>query len=670
MTAPYAPTPISPVRSQGWANNPVVFMLKFNAPTSQPAGDYRIIRKAIPSGATEYLTDADTWTTTPTYRTAVPSIEDGELITVEAPTGWVDGTAYEWWANFKGGTGGAEVGPDSEHAIFISVTPVVPALEVETPALDSRPTLRWINTPTTRKQRSFQLAVYPKSIYDDSTFDPDEPGWQLQAVWFQEDPYVASEVFRFVTGEDLDPGVTYRPVINVQDRFGVWSGWTAGNEFTTNFTPPPAPEVELIPSPATGTMLVEVDAAFNLVDTFSSSFDVDQHGWINLFNSLLTYDATGSRLRVEGVGHTFDDANAAHTTFADWDADLGTFDDQAAERTVFLAESHITLRKTDDFLIPVIAGEDYSMIYTVSPSGYAASARSSIRWLDSGLAEILVSHGPLISCLPDTNTDVPSGGFEAPVGAEWAELQLSVTTEPGQVFYVDNVAFARSDNVHWTPGGFSVDLKFVIQRRLDGGDWEYVWGATRAAPLAAQDASLTRAEIVDKACPIGISGVEYRVQVLTSASGKTVSSQSTIVAAPMLISPAWWIRSYDGLHPDIRLRAMDFDYAVGSSNQTHYVQNRDYALVRESEDAVPHSVSVRAWLFDRGEYDMVKNLLLSKRTLYVQRNIGDGFYIHVTGLSRFRQQRAVGDPGSATPRHFHSVDFEAEVVGLPEELVA
>jgi hypothetical protein len=668
MTAPYAPTLLSPVRSQGAANNPVTFKLRFNAPTAQPATTYRIMRRALPSGTLEYLTDANTWTTVDTYRTAIPNIEDGDEITITNSSGWVDGTVYEWSANFRGGTG-AETGATSDTALFISITPLVPTLNVETPALDTRPPLRWINT-TTRPQRSFQLAVYTKATYDSAGFNAADPGWQAQAVWLQDSPYVASELFRYITGADLATGVTYRPVIRVQDKFGVWSAWAAGNEFTTSFTPPTAPIVTVTPNVAEGVMDLAVNATFNLVGSDSSSFDNPNHGWINLFNSLPEHDDTNDWLLVTGVGRTFAEADTAYTTYAAWDTALGTFAQQAAARTSVTTESQITLRKDNTFLIPVTVGQNYSMIFDAFPIGYAATGKCMIRWLTAAFAQVSVSTGGNVSLPPNTWTSVPSGAFTAPATAAWAELQLSVTTVYGQQFRIDNVAFARSDSVVWSPGGLSVDLKFIIQRRQNGGDWEYVWGATRDDPLPAQNTGITVATIKDRAYPIGTGGVEYRIQVITTATGKTVSSAFTTVAATQLNASAWWLRSYSGDLADIRLRAMSFDYGEGVSNVVNYVQNKVYGRVQETGDAAPHDVSVQAWLFDKSEYEGLRALLQSKGILYVQRNIGDGFYIRVTGMSRYRQQQAVGEQGSQTPRHLHQVSFTAEVVGVPEELEA
>lgn len=670
MTAPYPPTLISPVRSQGTANNPVVFKLKFNAPTAEAAGGYRIMRKLLPAGTTEYLTDAGTWTGVATYRTAVASIEDGETITASTSTGWVDGSAYEWWANFKGGVAAAEVGADSDHAIFIAVTPVTPTLNVETPALDTRPALRWINTPSTRSQRSFQLAVYLKTTYDSAGFDASVPGWQAQAVWLQQAPYVASEVFRYITGADLASGIIYRPVIRVQDKFGVYSAWTAGNEFTTNFTPPPAPTVTLTPNGLLGVMAITVDAAFNLIGNNSSSFDGLDQGWINLFNSLVTLDTVNDWLVITGVGRTYGELDTAWVTYGDQDTGHTTYAAQTIVRTSVTTESQITLRKDDSYLIPVTVAQNYSMAFNAFPIGYAATGKCMIRWLTAALAQVSVSTGPNVSCPPDTWTTVTSGPFAAPATAAFAEIRLSVTTTVNQVFRVDNVAFARSDNVVWTPGGLGVDLKFIIQRRLNAGPWEYVWNATRDAPLPAQSASLTIATVNDRACPIGVPGVEYRVQVITSATGKTISSAFTTMSAPQLDAMAWWLRSYGAVVPDLRLRAITFDYGVGSSNVTHYAQNRTYGLVQESGDAAPHDVQVQAWLFDGSEYQAALDLINSKATLYVQRNIGDGFYIRVTGVTRLRQQRAASPSGGSSPRHLHTVDFNAEVVGAPAELMA
>jgi hypothetical protein len=668
MTAPYAPTLISPVRSQAARNDPVQFTFRYNAPTAQLAGGYRLMRRALPSGTLEYYNNSDAWQSGSVYRTAIAGVKDGDSVTVDVFAGWTPGTIYEWSVNFQNNT--AETGPTSDIATFHPVIALIPDASVETPALDSRPIVRWwLDAGSGQKQKSFRLMVFKDSIYSSSGFDADTPGWLASAEWYMTEPYVASDVFRYEIGVDLEPAETYVVLIEVTDEYGISRGWIEGTTFTTNFSPPPAPTVNFEFHEETGEMHLLLDAAFNLVHEPSSSFEVDGHTWINLNNSALAWDPVLKALKVTGVGMSNAEADDLYGTYTNQDTAQTTFEAQRVARVNNVTQSRIALAASNADLIAVVAGQSYSMVYSIFPEILGCDAYAVIRWLNSSFVQVSESVGAATTVPPNGWSEVPSGPFAAPVGAVWAELRIRTTNVVDQVYYVDNVAFARSDNVAWTPGGLSFDLSFIVQRRENGGPWQYVWNATRDDPYPVQDATLTISHVPDRAYPIGQPNVEYRVWAVTYATGRAIASAPAIVTAPDGIVEAWWLRCYDGTLPDIRLRAMDFDFSVGTSNATHYVQNRKHGRVQESGDAAPHEVGVSAHLFSQDEYETLRTLLDSKKVLYIQRNIGnDEFYIRVTGASRYRQRTAKGE--GKLPRHYHTVSFQAEIVGPPDEIVA
>ena len=667
MVAPYKPKLISPIRGQGVEATTIGFEFIYQAPDATTSGDFYFIRKRLTPTVqpTEYWTDANTWTTTPTYRTTALGLVDGDRYVFNITSTWLD-EVYQWSMLFKNSLG--DVGEAATAELFQPRPLGVMTISVDDPALNSRPMLRWSITPQPEvKQSAFRLAVFTQAVADSPTFDITDPFWIEQAVWYMEEPYVSSTVFRHEVGEDLASAEDYRVFGLIEDQYGVSSGWQVGPDFSTNFSPPPMPTVEFDPYPELGVMDLLVSAAFNLVDPASSSFDDGVGNWIHSKNSSVAF--SGGVLVVTGEGMSFDEMLALQGTFTNQIAAYSTFAVESATRVTETTRAEILYWPASGYagLIPVVAGQQYSGVFSCRPISATMDARMNIRWYDVANALLSTSTATDTSCPIGVWTECPTGAVTAPVGAVKAALEIEAVCAVDQVYHVDNVAFARSDSVVWTPGGLSVDLRFIVQRRTGSQDWEYIWNATRTNPAVAQDSNLTVAVLRDRSFPAGRDDVEYRLLVSTEGTGEVISSEIAQVTAPLMESPGWWLRCYSGNVPDMRIRAMDFTRKSGVSNDVLYVQNRKYGIVRESGDASPHTVNVRAWLYDEADYQAAIDLLESREVLYIQRNIGDGFFIHVTDGISYTQKRARGS-SSITPRHFHSVDFTAEIVETPVEL--
>lgn len=668
MVAPLKPELISPVRGEGVAKATINFTFRYQAPNATPSGEYYFMRKKLTPtvGTLEYLTDAGTWTTVSTRRTVSLNLVDGDVYTLPITTTWTD-DVYEWSMRFRNNL--AEEGPTSDVEKFLPRTAPTMTLAIDDPALNSRPMVRW-STVTTSRQNSFRLAVYPKAVYDNVAFNPNDPFWQAQASWLMDAPVVSSTLFRYEVGEDLLPVADYRLIGMVEDRYGISSGWVVGPEFNTNFTPPTQPDLTFIPNAETGVMDLLISAAFNLVPAASSSFDTDVGDWIPSLNSSVAHG--DGVITVTGEGMSFAEMDTAQGTFANQDTAYTDFLTDSSARATDITRAEIVLWPPGGFndRISVVAGQSYSGVFSCRPLTGTMNARMNVRWYNAAEALISTTTTTEISCLAGVWTLVPTGAMTAPVGAVKATLEIEAVCPVDGVYEVDNVAFARSDSVVWSPGGLSVDLKFIIQKRVGDGDWEYVWSANRTSPAQAEDSNLTIATVQDRSYPLGRTDVQYRAFVLTEASGQKISSAFTEVSGPLFSPAAWWLRCYDGTVPDVRLVSMDFAFDEGTSNEVLYVQNETHGVVRESGDAAPHSASIRAWLFEESDYAAMRALLTSKKTLYVQRNIGDGFFIHVTGRVSYTQKRAVGSPLLSVPRHLHVVDFSAEIVNTPKEILA
>lgn len=672
MTAPYAPTLLSPGAGRGELVNSITFRARYNAPTSESAGDFYLSRRQLsPSvGSWEYVTDADSWTTTPTLRTAIANIEDGDEVTVVIPGAWTADTVYEWRMQFENAS--AELGAVSSTAIFVPRAAITMTIDVEDPNLDSRPVVRW----TAPGQKAYRLAVFQKAIYDDADFDWDSPGWLALAEWIMDSPVVSSDVFRHVVGTDLDSSSTYRVIGRVIDEYDADSGWQAGPEFTQSTNPPTAPVVTFDPHPELGIMDVIVDSAFNLADADSSSFDNGLGLWVLDYNCIIeasTY--LGDEVcKVTVTGSTYDEEDAAHTDYTAQGVAHSTYDDAYTTQENNPGLCRIEYGGVYTDWIAAIGGDDYSSIVSVKPVGIAVRARCEIEQFTAAGASAGTTHtGSWILCPPGVWTEVPSGAFTTDVTAAWLKPALAFGG-PGadlnvdDVMDIDHFAIARSDEVAWSAAGTSADLKFTLARKIGSGDWEFVWGASREDPTFVEDAVLTIATISDRSFPVGTDEtVTYRAIVISEATGKSISSGITEAVAPAMETAAWYLRCVDESVPDVRLRSMDFSHAIGTSNEVMHLQSQEYGIVLESGDAVPRPMNVRAWLFDSSEYEAMLAILASKTLLYVQRNIGDGFYIWPTGTSRLTQKRAVGSVGGR-PRHLHTVDFEAEVLGPPKDI--
>lgn len=667
MTAPYAPTLLSPVAGRGALVNSITFRARYNAPTSQSAGDYQLTRRQLSPtiGSWEYVTDANTWTTTPTDRTAIANVEDADEVEIVIPGAWTADTVYEWRLQFENDT--AEQGPISSSAIFVPRAAITMTMDVETPSSDSRPYVRW----SASEQRAFRLAVFLKSVYDDPDFDWDQPGWLELATWIMDDEFVSSDVFRKRVGLDLDSSSTYRVIGRVIDEYGVDSGWQAGPEFTQSLTPPTAPTVSFSPDPGTGLMNIIVDSSFNLADADSSGFDAGLGKWIHEYNCELEWVTDLGRVTV--TGSTYDEEDTAHTDYNAEDTAHGTYEDQRTFQENNSGNARIEYEGAYTTWIPVTASEDYSAIISVRPVAVSIDVRVELEQYNSGGTSAGATHnGSWITCLPGVWTEVPSGAFSVSGTAAYIRPGVNfggsgATAVVDDVYEVDNFAIARSDEVAWTPGGNSADLQFTLSRKIGDCEWEYVWNASRENPTAPANSSLTVATIPDGAYPTGTDDVvTYRAVVLSEATGKIVASEIVDEIAPVMTVDAWYLRCVDGTVPDARLRSMDFRYSFGASNEVLHLQSQEFATILESGDATRKSIDCRAWLFSIDEYEDVVTLLRSRKRLYIQRNIGDGFYLWPTGVTRVTQRRAVGT--ATKPRHLHSIDFDAEVVGAPPDV--
>jgi hypothetical protein len=484
--------------------------------------------------------------------------------------------------------------------------------------------------------------------------------------------FVASDVFRQRVGTDLDTSSTYRAIGRVEDDHGVDSGWQAGPEFTQSLTAPAAPTITFDPDTANGIMNVEVDAAFNLADPESSGFHTGLGKWENQTNSFLEWvDGEGM---VTVIGTTYDDEDTTHTTYDAEDTAHTTYEVQRTTQDNDPGTSKIRYDGTYETWIPTTASQDYSSIISVKPIGKAVDVRIEMEQFTSGGASAGSTHlGAWKTCPPDVWTEVPSGAMTVSGTAAYIRPVVNfggsgATNLVDDVFMIDNFAIARSDEVFWTPGGLT-DLKFNVSRKIGDGDWEYVWNASRENPALPADVSFTVGTIPDRGYPLGTEvTVQYRAVVVTESTGKTIASALAEETAPALTAAGWWLRCVDGSVADLRLRAMDFKYSKGVSNEVLRLQGRNYATILETGDAPPQNVDIRAWLFSKDEFDTAQTILAAGTRLYVQRNVGDGFYIWVTGVSRYSQKRAVGGLSNG-PRHLHRVDFKAEVVGPPEDVV-
>lgn len=655
---------------RGAATAPTVILsFAFNSfEAGGTAHQYRIRRRKLAPtlGSYEYWTGA-AWGAS-TWIAAPGSTFDGDVIAVSTGAGWANNEVFEWSVDMRN-TALEESGFADANLLSVHVKPTA-TFSVADPALDSRPTVKWAFVGGTgRRQQCMQLALYTAATATDPDFNPNSEVWQDMAVWKMDDPHYSSILNEMEIGVDLTSASTYHLYYKVCDDYGYENTWLLGDTFTTSIVPPSAPSLTAVRVPGTGTVKINVASTFNLMDADESEMTENLGSWIPLENCALSWSpANGGCIEMDITGMTYDAMDAAHASFDAQDAAYASFNAQrdAQSATVGVARAaHGPALAAN--MIPVTVAQVYSAIASFKPITDNKMCRVDIEWYSAAPALLSTSTGTNTNCPIGVQTPVPCNAKTAPASAAYARIVLRVESTPGHTVEIDSVAFSQTSSIVWTPGGLSVDLRYVLQRREGTGPWQFLWGATRTSPLRPDNDVSSSVEYYDRGAILGSDDVQYRAFNFTEATGPIVYSAPTTVAVPAFNEHHWWLRCVSGLVPDVQIRVSDFDISEGHKVEAIYPRNQEYGFVVSTTEAKDRSLRARAMTTSKEEYEELETILNSGELLYLQRNVGDGFYFRVTGDVNKQQRRARDLSTENRPvRHLHDWSFSGEVVS-PEE---
>lgn len=240
----------------------------------------------------------------------------------------------------------------------------------------------------------------------------------------------------------------------------------------------------------------------------------------------------------------------------------------------------------------------------------------------------------------------------APADATSAELEVVCTTATtASDVYMDAAVLTRS-----TGAVTSTDVGFVIERSLDGGfTWKHIWNNSLDKPFPADPAQVYSGTYYDRGVPIGgTANIIYRVYAVNNRSTAPVISQPIEAEIGPLTWSAWWLRSQHFPDMDMIILASAFQYS--DDLQTQVIGPAGAAAPVVVGTGVPkqRTFNCTVWLTDSYARLRFQALVESGDNLYIQRNIGDGFFFRVTGSVNYGQRASAGQ---GTVRDVHQVTF-------------
>lgn len=260
----------------------------------------------------------------------------------------------------------------------------------------------------------------------------------------------------------------------------------------------------------------------------------------------------------------------------------------------------------------------------------------------------LVSGGTTISTSTGTAVLTNTGGWVqatvlavAPATALGAAMTLRVIgTSPGEVHYIDQVALQP---VTWSPGGLTVT--YLLEYSDDAG---VTWTTHPRATAVGSDAL---AVIYDYEVPDGVTR-RWRAKSRATVGGLTLTSDPSVATVYALMdwTSGWWLK--DPLDPtrNLRLRLTE----TGFTSQAEEPQGIFWGLSRATPVVVsdtPRSESFELGLsfLDDAEYARFETLRASQRTLLLQSDWGEQWWVRLGGTRQASVLRAVA-PRSSLPR--------------------
>lgn len=671
MATPFKPTLVSPGQRAA-SGTTVVIQFQFNAfGAGETLGTYSIRRRRIaPTIGTVDYWNGTAWAVSQTWLSPGSTVYDKQIVTVST-TGWSNNEVYEWSVDTRDALNSAG-GFANNNIVDIHSAPTVTA--AVSSANETRPQIVWrFSGGTGRRQKSYRWYLYSAAIYNQSGFDPSVAYWQSLATWGMAEPEVGSLIFRKRVGTDLTNATTYRMYGIVTDDTDLTSGWVNAGNFTTSFTGQATPDVLITPQPDDGVVRLELGATFNLLDENSSVFTNNVGKWVPDFNCQLSLNSTpayvrngSTSMKVTMGGASYEYLDTTYTTYTAMDTAIGTYATQASTQMPTLGQSRMSTGNSNPNSIPITPSTNYSAVASVFPL-VNETLRLSFRWFkaDGSESSTAETAGTAVACLGGQWRDISVFAATSPADAAYARVSILCTTAAvGDVYYVDTVAMARADSVEWSSGGTSVDVGFVVQRSDDRGvTWKYIWNNSHDNPFSTSSGAFV-GTYFDRSPPVGNGlPVKYRVAAVSRKTTNPLYSDTVEIEVPALEARGWWLRSVEDPTKDLKILVSKFSFNEKPATQVYSPENSTHEVVVHTSEPISREVSGQIWLVNSADYEKARRLFTSSDTLYLQRNIGDGFYFKSTG-GWSADQRASASR-TKTPNHVHTVSFTGTVVAAP-----
>jgi hypothetical protein len=677
MTKPFKPTIIQP-KDRGASGPTVRFSFKFNALTGDTMEGYQIRRRKLfpVVGNNEYWNGSIWSSVTTSFASPGATVVDGQTFTVDIGTTTLVNEVYEWTVRTRD-TATQSISDDLPLRIL--VVHAVPANITATASStgETRPQIIWNATyGSGRRQKAYRWAVYHPDVYNLAGFDPSLDVWQELSAWIMSDYGYSSVVNRVRVEADLENGVAYRMYGILVDDLDLSSAWVLGGTFSTSFTLQAQPAVAVVPQPHLGRVSITASSGFNLLGSQTANFDSGIGTWKVSANGRVSYNSNATFVKeglgsmlVEVSGSTYGFLDTAHTTYSAQDTAFTTYANMSSGFDAGAGGTVVVSGTTNSESAAVAPNNVHSSVISVRPSNATESVQCRIRWYksDGTAATTAFTAGSVTSCPAGVWTNVTVQNATSPADAAYARLEVIISTATeGDRIYLDNAAIARSAAVEWSLGGASVDVGFIIQRSLDYGEtWTYLWGNDHEHPYPPDSSTVFEGIYYDRGAPVGGGGkIIYRVIAVSNKSTRPLHSAPVDTLIDELEYQGWWLRSYDRAIMDQQIIAAKFTIDSTPPTQVYSPENSKYPVVVSTTQPSVTTINVTVWLRDSFSYETITEMLRSADTLYLQRNIGDGFFFKCTGNINMEQRSSSG--AGLTPNHVHVMTFNATVVGQPE----
>ncbi len=664
MAAPFAPDLVSPTYKGSANYTGVSLAFRHRAFTpGEDMADYQIRRKQLSPtpGSYEYWTGS-AWGTATWVALAA---EDKEVVTI-ATGAWTEDATYEWGVRTRNGS--AEESAWSDPGLLSAHASPSLTVAITSPAVDSRPTFNWLfGGGTGRTQLSYHFVLYTEAETQKAGFNAN-PVFGYDSLWDSQVRF-SGTTFSERIDVDLPSSGTYKLYGIVADDTGLESGWALLSTFTTSFTPPSPPVVSYVVNSSDGTISITAISQFNLLTSDTASFESGLGDWTEFVNAQATWDQVNSTMDITFAGASYDQLGTDYTTYALLDSGLGDYDATTSYRDVATTKIQTTGGTGG---IAVTAAEVYSGVVTVRPNNQQLEVYAGITWYNSSGSVIssVDNSGSPTTCPNGVSTDVSILSQTAPALTTYASLWIVVNdTENviGETMDVETAAFAASDTVAWSPGGGAEGIGFVMQRSVDGGDWEYLWGASHDDPALGPGGASDRVTLDDRSAPLGPCDLDYRVfAVQTALTSPVYSDPATFTVTGGLTLNRWFLRSENHPELDIRVIVDTFDWADDLHTEILLPSGGKAPIAFRKnlpKDARANVSMILLTEADRNKFQsLTGDATYGYHRFFLQQNIGKsgGLFLRPVGAVRYSQRRSIGSSG--TPSDVHTVSFQAQVM--------